>query len=369
MTQKTFALVDNNDVDQELLNADRKRFALQFEREKTALKFYLIGKGYHDAIKALGFIEREEHKIPQEERFRKDKRTPSLHHQIRIALSITQLKDLDNKVEQQCIINSLLHDVQEDRGVTQEVITSWFGKRTADINWKLTKKFAGEHKNKQEYIKDISLDMWASLCKGEDRCDNLNHMIGVFSLDKIEDYSNEAETVFLPMIKTASKLYPELFQAYTSISLRMKQAIKFARQYVKQTRYLESVLRSNKKLVDDANSLYKQQNDKLIMESNSLSEYIKSNHSPQEYLLISNENIELKQRLQQALFYNKKDLFVKLAIPFIKSNGNVITQKFTSDLLATIGVHLELSTLEIITFLDDKFSEGTSVNLKASYVP
>jgi hypothetical protein len=340
MTQKTFALVDNNDVDQELLNADRKRFSLQFEREKTALKFYLIGKGYHDAIKALGFIEREEHKIPHEERFRKDKRTPSLHHQIRIALSITQLKDLDKKTEQQCIINSLLHDVQEDRGITQEVIEKEFGKITSSINWKLTKKFDGEHKNKQEYIKDISLDKIASLCKGEDRCDNLNHMIGVFSLDKMEDYANEAESVFLPMIKTASKLYPELFQAYTSISLRMKRAIKFARQYVKMSRDWQIFANLKGETLELRMTMLENSNDKLFI-----------------------ENRELKSQLQQSALKDKKDLFVKLAIPLIKSNGTQITQRFTSELLSIIGVHLELSTLEIITFLDDKFSEGTSVNI------
>jgi hypothetical protein len=38
------------------INAQRAN--LQFQKEKTALKYYLIGKGYEKALKALGFAER-----------------------------------------------------------------------------------------------------------------------------------------------------------------------------------------------------------------------------------------------------------------------------------------------------------------------
>lgn len=50
---------------------------LQFQREKTALKYFLIGRGFHLALKALGFVERYNVGL------RKDGVTPSLHHEFR----------------------------------------------------------------------------------------------------------------------------------------------------------------------------------------------------------------------------------------------------------------------------------------------
>lgn len=198
---------------------------LQFQREKTALKYFLIGRGYHLALKALGFVERYNVGL------RKDGVTPSLHHEVQIALSVSQVKDVSK--EEICIVAALLHDVQEDHQIPSADIEREFGKEVADVVWKLTKKFAGAHKNKTDYINDIAMCEVASIVKGLDRVNNLHSMIGVFTLEKMTTYANEAEKVFLPMLKKAGKLFPEQQSAYHAISQQMKQAIIFTRAYVK----------------------------------------------------------------------------------------------------------------------------------------
>ena len=198
---------------------------LQFQREKTALKYFLIGRDYHVALKALGFVERYNVGL------RKDGVTPSLHHEVQIALSVSQVKDVSR--EELCIVAALLHDVQEDYQIPSADIEREFGKEVADVVWKLTKKFAGTHKNKTDYINDIAMCEVASIVKGLDRVNNLHSMIGVFTVEKMTTYANEAEKVFLPMLKKAGKLFPEQQSAYHAISQQMKQAIIFTRAYVK----------------------------------------------------------------------------------------------------------------------------------------
>lgn len=207
---------------------------LQFQREKTALKYFLIGRGYHLALKALGFVERYNVGL------RKDGVTPSLHHEVQIALSVSQVKDVSK--EEICIVAALLHDVQEDHQIPSEDIEREFGKEIREIVWKLTKKFAGEHKNKTDYIDDIAMCEVSSIVKGLDRVNNLHSMIGVFTLEKMTSYANEAEKIFLPMLKKAGKLFPEQQSAYHTISQQMKQAITFTRAYTKGINDREEII-------------------------------------------------------------------------------------------------------------------------------
>lgn len=194
-------------------------YEMQFGKERTALKFFLLGRNYSLAIKALGFAERYHVGL------RKDGKTPEFHHQIRIALSATQLPQLIN--EEGCLTAALLHDVQEDYAIDSRVIQGEFGSSTEKSVWALTKKFANLHKNHEDYITDISLDPVASIVKGLDRIDNLQSMLGVFSKEKIESYATEARVVFLPTLKKASNTFPEQAQAYYAISQTMKKQLQF----------------------------------------------------------------------------------------------------------------------------------------------
>jgi len=322
-----------------LLKQQRHKYALQYEREKTALKFYCLGKGYHDAIKALGFIERLEFRIPPEERFRKDKLTPSLHHQIRVALAITQLPDLTPEVEERCIVNSLLHDCQEDHSISTEEIRVIFGERAADSNWRLTKKFAGENKDKDVYIRDIALDLVAALCKGTDRNDNLSTMIDVFTIDKMEQYATEAEDLFLPMLKAASKLFPEFTQAFQVISQKMKLQIGFTRKYVKMARDLENM----RDTVEFTTAKLKERE--------------------ADYQELEEDALKQIAELKATKSLDKKTIFREIASTLrhaMEKRGFLELQQ-VSTLLTDVTQSLELSALEITEFLDDQLSDGTTI--------
>jgi hypothetical protein len=336
-----FTLLDQTGADVDSLKKQQLKNAIQYEREKTALKYYMAGKGYVKGIKALGFLEQTEFQVPPEDRFRKDGTTPSLHHQIRIALSVTQLKGLTDLQEERAIICALLHDIQEDHDVDRVEISQRFGARTSDVIWMLTKKFAGRHKNKDEYIRDISQDIIASIVKGLDRNNNLSTMIDVFSVDKMEQYAKEAETVFLPMLKNASKLFPELFQAYQTISLQMKQHVKFTKQYVKERRISEKFASANDYLIVERSDL-RIKNDELIAKKD---EEIKN---------IAEEYNHLKQKTN----IDGKKVFAKVAALLVTKmrKEESLTQPELVGFLNELSITLQLSTLELNQFASDDIS-------------
>ena len=345
MTDQKFTILDQTGADVYALKTLQQKYALQFEREKTALKYYMLGKGYTLGIKALGFIERIEFRIPAEERFRKDKATPSLHHQVRIALSVTQLKGLTNEQEELCIVLALLHDVQEDHGVPHDILEGEFGIVVADKAWKLTKKFAGQHKNKDAYIHDISQDIVTAIVKGLDRCDNLSTMVDVFSTDKIDQYSTEAEKVFLPMTKTAMKLYPELYHAFQAISLRMKREIKMARQLLVVAR------------ASEAGAARAANNEALLIDENT--RVIKAMVEATQERDVLKSSIE---RDKANILNDKKAIFA--AITRSLTSDRIATKLDTADIahvLADVSIALGISTLELATFKPDQFSDGTTV--------
>ena len=320
-------LLDNEDANQDAMKQKQIKYALQFEREKTVLKYYLLGKGYHLAIKALGFIERIDARLPEEKRLRKDKATPNLHHQVRIALAVTQLKGIVD--EEKCIIAALLHDVQEDHNVSPAEITKEFGAEIAEINWKLTKKYAGTTKNKEEYIREIALCIICSIVKGLDRNDNLFCMVDAFNLDKMLQYAGEAEEIFLKMIKTASKYFPEQLQAYNTISIQMKRQIAATRQYVSVAKQAESLEHEFDSVVEFST----EQGQKIKDLEEKLAAAVKSNHNTDE---------------AQKLFFtfasvvmNKKYNVPKDEVP-----------KMLSDLSIALGI----STLELVQYTNDALS-------------
>lgn len=253
-------------VEQEKLHELYQKHMLQFQKEKTALKFYMLGKGYNLGLKALGFLER--HSFMNEDgtvKLRKDKRTPEMHHMIRIAFSVTQLRDVQN--EELCIVLALLHDTQEDEAVQSETIKSWFGLKVANKNWKLTKKFAGQHKSSTEFYGALAEDGDASIVKGLDRCDNLENMIGVFHCEKIRQYCDEAENVYLPMLHQAAKIFPEQQHAYYAIRIRMKRAIKAGRDHADS---LEKIARQKVRI----NELVTKMNEEAVTNQEKVNEVL-----------------------------------------------------------------------------------------------
>ena len=336
-----FTLLDNVGANAESLKVVQQKYAMQYEREKTALKYYMLGKGYSQGIKALGFLERVEFNVSPEERFRKDKKTPSLHHQVRIALSVTQLKGLPDDLEELCIICALLHDIQEDRDVSSAEIKELFGVIVCDNTWALTKKYAGEHKNKEAYIRDIAQERAASIVKGLDRCDNLEHMVDVFSFEKMDQYAHEAEKIFLPLLKTAMKLFPEQMNAYQTIILRMKHQIKM-------TKYLVSFSRISSGLTDDAKHII----EGVELQNSGLNKELAEMTRERDIL-----NSKIEKDKSRFTDENKK-AFATVAAALVAGlrNHERLTEQSVTAVLADVSIALRLSTLELTSFAPDKYS-------------
>jgi hypothetical protein len=342
-----FTLVENDERSEINLQELRAKHALQYEREKTALKYYLIGRNFSKAIKALGFVERIEFRLKEEERFRKDKVTPSLHHQLRIALSVTQLCDLTPEQEELVIIAALLHDIMEDHGVSSEELISWFGKEVADIIWKLTKKFAGTHKSKEEYARDLAICCIAALVKGLDRLDNLCNMIGVFTIPKMVQYTDEAEKVFLPMLKTASKLYPELMRTFTGVSQQMKRQIKITQQYIK--------------MHDDLDLKIKHRDDQIqVLET-------KSSTLEEDLFTLRQEGQDHGFRLVEGMTRDQKKKIFNQISSLLRLNTQVNNRQSVQNnsiILQGLTRILAISTLELQDFISEDLSPGTvSINV------
>lgn len=199
---------------------------MNFEKIHVSLKFYLLGKNYFYALKALNFAKKHH------TGFRKDKVTPEISHQYEIALFASTLRDL---IDEELILTSiLLHDIMEDYDVEKIQIEQLFGskhedltfgKKVAEVVWKLTKKFKGVKKSPEEYFQDISDCPFASIAKSCDRIHNLQSMIGVFSLEKMESYIKESKDFFLPMIKQSKYNFPEQSLAYFNVQQMMKSQI------------------------------------------------------------------------------------------------------------------------------------------------
>jgi (p)ppGpp synthase/HD superfamily hydrolase len=189
----------------------------KFDKLFTALKYYLIGKNYYKALKALQFA-REHHSG-----FRKDGSTPEFHHQLAICMYLMTLKNVEN--EETVLITALLHDTIEDSHVSPEEMEEKFGKEVAQCVWLLTKQYKNEKKNTEAYFSDISKNAVASLVKGADRIHNVQTMINVFSKEKQIAYLKEVETYFLPMIKKAKYSFPEQGAAYYNIQHMLESQI------------------------------------------------------------------------------------------------------------------------------------------------
>lgn len=260
---------------------------IQFEREKTALKYFLIGRGYKQAIKALGFAERLHVGM------RKDGKTPEFHHQVRIALSVSQMRDLLH--EERSIVVSLLHDVLEDYPVTREDLEREFGAEVADSVWRMTKKTADLIKQKTTYMSELALDPVSSIVKGCDRTDNLQTMIDVFSVEKMTSYAEEARSSILPMLKRASKFFPEQIHAYQAVTLTIKRQLQFIKNYIDVQLALELASDQYKKVKEDLAKMTKQRDDwsrAFSQES--------ADHTATKKLLhtIKGELVELDRRIQ-----------------------------------------------------------------------
>ena len=113
----------------------------------------------------------------------------------------------------------------EDYDIPVDTMNAEFSPEITKIVLTLSKVYQGKKKDMPSYFKAIENCPIASIVKGADRIHNLQSMPGVFSKEKQKEYINEVNTYFLPMIKSASYLFPKQSLAYFNIKHMMKSQI------------------------------------------------------------------------------------------------------------------------------------------------
>ena len=190
------------------------------QRRLIALKYWLIGKNYHEALRAF------EYNRQLFQGFRKDGLTPEFDHHVSQAQFMrTLLPSLS--FPEETISTICFHDTAEDKGVCFDEIVDvfenkTFGERVPHATWKVTKVYRGEKYNEQKLFAEMAKCPIASLVKGVDRIHNFQTMVGVFSLPKQKQYIEEGVELFLPMLKEAESRFPFQEAAYKNIRTFLK---------------------------------------------------------------------------------------------------------------------------------------------------
>lgn len=194
-------------TDEQLYTIRAQRITVYKDKAKV-LRYFLLGKGWHRALKALD-CGMEIHVG-----YRKDKITPEYLHQIEIALYLTTLIDTLLYPEE-VIITALLHDTPEDYPTMlgHRDVTAKFGELAGHAVYCMDKN----GKTLDAYFTGLAEDPIASIAKGADRQHNIRTMTGVFNLEKQLKYKTEVREDFLPMLKRARRLFPEQTNAYENI--------------------------------------------------------------------------------------------------------------------------------------------------------
>lgn len=201
---------------------------LAFEKKRTALKGYCLGRGYNDVLRAITFAE------GHHTGFRKDNVTPEFQHQIEIALYATTLKGLTNDDEALLLQMIMLHDVVEDYNVSLIEIEAKFGKEVMDGVRALSKAIQGQKKDMAVYMDDLTNNYLAALAKGCDRVHNVQSMRGVFNYAKQENYAAEVREHFFPMLRRVRDLAPQYRQAINNIKHMLESQVEWV-EYLHQS--------------------------------------------------------------------------------------------------------------------------------------
>lgn len=181
----------------------------EYEKMKIALRYWLLGKEFYQAADALEFA--SSYHIGT----RKDGETPEFQHQIEMAHYVRTLLPFLLYPED-TISAVLLHDTPEDYNVPTEIIASRFNDRVA-----LATELMNKHrwKSQTDQFLAIAENPIASIVKGADRMHNIQTMVDVFTVEKQIAYIKTAETLFIPMLKSARRRFPMQEPAYENIKL------------------------------------------------------------------------------------------------------------------------------------------------------
>lgn len=195
----------------------------------VSLRYYLLGREFYMAADALQFA------AQYHTGTRKDGKTPEFQHQLEATHYLRTLLP-SFMFQEETVAAMILHDVPEDYGVPHADISNRFGSLVGQAVYLMDKN----GKTQGAMLKSIGENPIASLCKGADRCHNMQTMVGVFTLEKRLKYMAEAREQFLPMLKSARRLFPKQEAAYENIKhvmtsqLELLEVINNADQHQRQ---------------------------------------------------------------------------------------------------------------------------------------
>jgi (p)ppGpp synthase/HD superfamily hydrolase len=188
-----------------------------YKNQRIALRYWLLGAGYHMASEAFEFAEG----------YHQGKRKggePEFSHQVAIA-SMIRCFVSSLRYPEEAIATGLLHDVREDYGVSDEEIRGPFGDKVADSVDAMTKETRGVRRAENLVFEAIARDPNASVAKLADRVHNHSTMVDVFSTSKIDEYITETRDWIRPMVKEARRLFPDQEPVYEALSLVLENQI------------------------------------------------------------------------------------------------------------------------------------------------
>lgn len=184
----------------------------------VSMRYWLLGRSMHRALAALEFGATFHTGV------RKDGVTPEYRHQLSIAHYIrTFINHLD--FPEETLAAAFLHDVCEDYDVGFEEIESKFGVEVCRAVRLLSKEHRGDKTPMDVYYKEIAKHPIASIVKGADRVNNIQTMVGVFSLEKQKAYITETEDLVLPMLKNARRHFTTQESSYENMKFVLRSQL------------------------------------------------------------------------------------------------------------------------------------------------
>lgn len=181
------------------------------------IRAWCLGRNYHLALNALEFGAKFHTGL-------RKNGAPEYHHQLSIS---HYLRTFIGHLEfpEETLAAAFLHDVCEDYDVGFDEIQSKFGNKIGTAVSLLTKKYRGDKIPAEVYYKDLAKDPIASVVKGADRVNNIQTMIGVFSLEKQKAYIDETENLVLPMLKSARRQFTMQESAYENEKMMIRSQL------------------------------------------------------------------------------------------------------------------------------------------------
>lgn len=181
-----------------------------FDKLKTSLRYWLMGRNYTQAIKAMEFA------MEYHTGTRKNGDHEFIHQLSQVQYARTLEKQLIDP--EGTFITLFLHDIMEDYDVTFHEIQVLFGDEIAQSIYLMTNcESDGSKKPTETYYALMSDDPRASFGKASDRLHNLSTMIGVFKSEKQMRYCEQSNDLIIPMLKKARTTFPEQEAAYHNV--------------------------------------------------------------------------------------------------------------------------------------------------------